>query len=218
MAEGFGYCSTMVPEDERHTEDGFRRLIAFSDAVVAIALTLLVLPLADIVTDIHEDVSVWEVFGEHQSAIGSFLLSFLVIWVLWHHHHRIMENFRAYDSMLFTLTFIWLLTIVVLPFATSLIDSPHVERSNVFYVGVLGISMLALTTTSWWGMRHRQLLVDGPDVQTWVVHGPRIGSAIAIAVAFLVVVVFPSAGEWPLLLLFLGGPIEWALSRRRASR
>lgn len=205
----------MAHDDERRTEEGFRRLIAFTDAVVAIALTVLVLPLADVVTRLHENIGVWELFRENRSAIGSFVLSFAVIWVMWHHHHQILEYFRMYDTTLFTLMFVWLLTIVTLPFATALIDTSYVQRGNVVYIGVLLISMLALVITSWWGMRHRHLLGDGPDVERWIARGLSLGNPITALVAFVVALVVPAASEWPLLLLFLASPIDAGLRRMR---
>jgi uncharacterized membrane protein len=60
------------------------RLVAFTDAVVAIAITLLVLPLADLVHEAaakHE--TSWEVISKNQSQIFSFLLSFVVIARMW---------------------------------------------------------------------------------------------------------------------------------------
>ncbi|HEY3480343.1 MAG TPA: TMEM175 family protein, partial [Streptomyces sp.] len=102
------------------TERGFERLITFADAVVAIALTLLVLPLSEIASELSQDTSVGAVFSQNGSAFGSFALSFVVIWVLWSAHHRTMEYFHAYDGVLLQLTLVWLLTIVLLPFVTQL--------------------------------------------------------------------------------------------------
>jgi uncharacterized membrane protein len=206
----------MTRLQERRTDDGFRRLIAFCDAVVAIALTLLVLPLADIVPDLDHGETVWQIFAENRSALGSFLLSFAVIWVLWRHHHRIMEYYRSYDQMLFVLNFVWLLTIVLLPFATAVIDDHRVERGNVFYVAVLAVSMIALSAINWWGMRHRDLLDEGAEIDQRVEQGADFMSAVAVVAALVVTIIVPDSGEWPLLLLLLASPIEHVIRRRRA--
>jgi len=110
------------------TERGFERLITFADAVVAIALTLLVLPLSEIASELSKDTSVGDVFSQNRSAFGSFALSFVVIWVLWNAHHRMMEYFDAYDGVLFPLTMVWLLTIVLLPFVTQLLTGSQYDR------------------------------------------------------------------------------------------
>jgi uncharacterized membrane protein len=79
------------------TDRGFERLITFADAVVAIALTLLVLPLSELATELDRDTTIGQMFSEHRDDFGSFVLSFVVIWVLWTAHHRTMEYFDAYD-------------------------------------------------------------------------------------------------------------------------
>ncbi|MFW0796665.1 TMEM175 family protein [Gordonia sp. CPCC 205515] len=203
----------MSTDPERRSEEGFRRLMAFSDAVVAIALTLLVLPLAEIAGDLDEPTTVWQVLADHQSAIISFLISFVVIWVLWRNHHRIGEYFNSYDPVFVNLNFVWLLTIVLLPFATALIAGDRVERANVLYIGVLAVSILTEIAMTWWGSRHRELLEDAPDVEAWLQRRHGVGTAVALVIALIVAIVVPDSGVWPLFLLLLSGPIEGMLTR-----
>ncbi|MBX4378761.1 DUF1211 domain-containing protein, partial [Mycobacterium tuberculosis] len=59
----------MAIPNGRRTAEGFRRLIAFADAVVAIALTLLVLPLAEIGKELGGDTTVPAVFSDHSGEI-----------------------------------------------------------------------------------------------------------------------------------------------------
>src|SRR5436305_3338921 len=98
------------------------RLVFFSDAVVAIALTLLVLPLAAAIPDaVSKHVGSLDVIRENQRLIYSFLLSFAVIARLWVTHHRLFEHVKAYSYPLLVANLCWLLTIVVLPFPTEMI-------------------------------------------------------------------------------------------------
>ncbi|MEE3849553.1 TMEM175 family protein [Gordonia sp. LSe1-13] len=202
----------------RQTEEGFRRLIAFSDAVVAIALTLLVLPLAEIPGEIRDSTSIGAVLRDHQPALVSFAVSFVVIWVLWRNHHRMMENFRAYDRTLFELHFLWLLTIVVLPFATALMDNIHIERANAVYIGVLAVSVLSLVAMTEWGARHPALLDDNADTGVWIAQRTGLASCVLLAVALAIAIAFPKVGVWPLVLLFFSGPLEQLLRRLRRAR
>ena len=66
---------------------GFERLITFLDAVVAIAITLLVLPLVDVSADVDHYGSVRDLLRENQADIWAFLLSFAVIARLWFVQH-----------------------------------------------------------------------------------------------------------------------------------
>lgn len=205
----------MSEYQSRRTEEGFRRLIAFSDAVVAIALTLLVLPLADIPDEIADETSVGTVLSDHLSDIVSFAVSFIVIWVLWRNHHRMMENFRAYDKVLFELHFVWLLTIVILPFVTAMMDNRHVDRANAAYIGVLAVSIMSLVAMTAWGRRHRELLIAGEDTEDWLAHRSGVGTLLLLMVALIIAIVVPDADVWPLLLLLLSGPLENLLRRFR---
>ena len=104
------------------TEKSPERLVFFTDAVVAIALTLLVLPLTEIVPEVvaaHGEPM--EVITRNQATIWSFLLSFVVIGRQWIGHHRLFEHVRTYNNALFLTNMVWLLSIIVMPFATEMV-------------------------------------------------------------------------------------------------
>ncbi|HVC72817.1 MAG TPA: TMEM175 family protein [Mycobacteriales bacterium] len=184
------------------TDRGFERLITFADAVVAIALTLLVLPLSEIASELSRDTSVGQVFSDNGAAFGSFALSFVVIWVLWTAHHRTMEYFDAYDGVLFRLTMIWLFTIVLLPFITQLLTGSQYDRgATPLYEGLLLVSSLCLTGMSWWGRRHRDLLADDPQADRWSTTPIPIGVPAVLVISLLLTLIFPSIGAYPLFLL-----------------
>jgi uncharacterized membrane protein len=186
------------------TDRGFERLITFADAVVAIALTLLVLPLSELATELSHDTSIGEMFSEHGDAFVSFALSFLVIWVLWTAHHRTMEYFDAYDGMLFRLTLIWLFTIVLLPFVTQLLTgSQYDQGATPLYEGVLLVSSLCLTAMSLWGRRHRDLLADDPDAERWVTEPISIGVPVVLLISLLLTLLVPAVGAYPLFALLV---------------
>ncbi|MEP6648406.1 MAG: TMEM175 family protein [Lapillicoccus sp.] len=103
---------------------GVDRFVNFSDATVAIAMTLLVLPLVELGGETEEGESVWGLLTGNGYAIFGFVLSFLVIWSMWVNHHRVMEFFADYDSTVMTLHLIWLLTMVSIPFTTELLTTP----------------------------------------------------------------------------------------------
>src|SRR3712207_2209345 len=71
------------------TDRGLDRLVTFLDAVVAIAITLLVLPLVDVIPDEGRDVDLGALLADEAGRFGAFALSFAVIAQLWLVHHRI---------------------------------------------------------------------------------------------------------------------------------
>jgi TMEM175 potassium channel family protein len=199
------------------TGRGFERLITFADAVVAIALTLLVLPLVDIAVQVREGESIGRVLSDHGDQVTAFLISFVVIWGLWTLHHRTMEYFDGYDSAIMRLTLVWLFTIVVLPFTTQLLNSEAYGHGAVpVYIGVLLVSALSLFGMSWWGRRHRELLVASrTEVEDWV-NTPRSLTTVGILLVALVLsIAVPTIGTWPLLALLFTDAIDRAVLRLR---
>src|SRR5918998_5814172 len=74
------------------TDRGLDRLVTFLDAVVAIAITLLVLPLVDVLPDEGGTVPLGDLLAEEARRFVTFLLSFAVIAQLWLVHHRLVER------------------------------------------------------------------------------------------------------------------------------
>jgi branched-subunit amino acid ABC-type transport system permease component len=95
------------------------RLINFSDAVVAVAVTLLALPLVDIPGPTG-DQNAWTVLSEHASEIWTFLFTFYVVAVMWLAHNRILNSIARYDAAIFWLNTTWLVAIVLLPWVSAM--------------------------------------------------------------------------------------------------
>jgi uncharacterized membrane protein len=127
-------------------ERDLERFLTFIDAVVAIAITLLVLPLAEAGNQIQEDETVAEVLREHGVDIFGFLLSFVVIARLWLAQHAIVRSLVRQTDAVVRLMLAWTLTIVFLPFPTTLVaatdDSGLVK---VLYIGTMAVSSALLT-------------------------------------------------------------------------
>ncbi len=105
------------------------RLTLFSDAVVAIAITLLAIDLP-----LPEGPTVPEFWSSvrHESPhYAAFLISFFAIAAAWRDHHGIFRYVRRVDSRLLTINTFWLLMIVLNPFATRLLTVPGPETLQV---------------------------------------------------------------------------------------
>jgi uncharacterized membrane protein len=200
-----------------HTERGFDRIVNFSDATVAIAMTLLVLPLVELGGNSEAGESLWDLLSENANEIFGFVLSFLVIWSMWVNHHRVMEYFADYDSTLLGLHLIWLLTMVSIPFTTQLITNNDLYHhgATALYVAVLLVSSISLHLLGLRGRQHPELLHDRPEVREWLA-GPYTWTTVAVlALILLIVLIFPSVGAWPMLLLFVDGFVERRFVQRR---
>jgi len=111
--------------NEIKKEFQLERLIFFSDAVFAIAITLLILeikvPDKEFLKD-HGGISDATILHELKLLIPKFLgflLSFYLIGLYWSIHHRMFGFVTTYDRPLLLLNLIFLLFIVLMPFSTG---------------------------------------------------------------------------------------------------
>lgn len=199
----------LANERERDLE----RLLTFVDAIVAIAITLLVLPLADAAGELRRGGSAADLVSDNTGQIGAFFLSFLVIANLWLAQHRVLRPVVAAGDRLTRLLLLWALTIVVLPFPTALVaghDAGDQATTKLLYIGTMAASSLVLSLVCLEIRRHAALR-DSQDV-------PDVVRAFATFAAFVVVLALmlaiPVLSYWPLLLLFLPDRLV-ALWRRR---
>ncbi|MGY1832845.1 TMEM175 family protein [Geodermatophilus sp. SYSU D01180] len=196
------------------TERGLDRFVTFLDAVVAIAITLLVLPLAELLDGAEVRGGLGTLLADEAGQFGAFLLSFAVISRLWLVHHRMVEGVRSYDRAFLTVNLLWILTIVLLPFATQVVAAYGTDRAAVaLYVGTITLSSWCLTTTKLLLWR-RPGLRRGPSEDASPV--PSLVASGLLLVALLVGTLVSAVHYWALLVLFLSGPIESALRRRPA--
>jgi uncharacterized membrane protein len=199
------------------TQRGLERLITFVDAVVAIAITLLVLPLVELLPSEGRETGLAAIFTGHGQEFEAFLLSFAVIARLWWTHHRLGEQVGAYDGAFVLINLVWLLTIVFLAFATQAAATYRADRLVVaVYIGTVTASSVCLLLLTVW-LRRRPGLRRA-DVAAEDIHLPAALSIIALLVCALVLgVAIPAVNYWALLLLFLSGPVE-RLIRPRTNR
>lgn len=198
------------PERSRDLE----RFITFIDAIVAIAITLLVLPLAELVNEIGDDQTAREVLSHHRPELWSFVLSFVVIARLWLIQHHLLSRVVEFDTWLTWLMLIWAFTIVVLPFPTSLLPAHGSERfTRLFYIGCLLMSGIVLALISDRLIRHPEYRSGGMAPRRSV----AIASVVVLLAALLISEALPVVGYWALFLLYLVDPAadRWDAWRAR---
>jgi uncharacterized membrane protein len=93
------------------------RLEAFSDGVIAVAITLLVLGL---VVPPPGSGSLATSLGDDWPKYVAYVVSFITIGIIWINHHAMIGRLRETDHAILMLNLLLLLTIGLLPFATNL--------------------------------------------------------------------------------------------------
>lgn len=144
----------MPSEVTKAEERGLERLILFSDAVVAIAITLLVLPLTELRP--AEGQNMWSFLRSEADELLSFAISFLVIARFWFAHHGMFQDLVRMDRPLLWLNTGWLGSVVLLPFPTALLN--ETRGYATLYLANLLLTSLLTTALSHYIDRHPTLL------------------------------------------------------------
>lgn len=178
------------------------RLIAFTDGVVAVAITLLALPLVDIRPVSGEDV--WGMLNRNSGPLIAFLFTFAVVAIMWSAHNRVLNAIVDYDGAVFWLNTAWLAAIVLLPWFSALYGEssmigaePDWAGAGALYWITLAVVSLLAGALSWHLRRHPELLHASAAQRplgrsAW--RSPVFGAYfLVIAVATLVA---PQAASW----------------------
>jgi uncharacterized membrane protein len=177
------------PENEERAAD---RLIFFSDAVVAIAITLLAI---DLPVPSGPTVSLFLSSVRHNDGhYAAFLISFLAIAAAWSQHHDVFRYVKRTDSRLRTFNMAWLMMIVLIPFATKLLttnghDSMGVHALRFGFYALVQV----LESATLLAMVHRMISGQLQDPETpprivtnanWQAAGVILGFGLSIPVFF----------------------------------
>jgi uncharacterized membrane protein len=149
-------------EDE-HSELGFERVVFFSDAVFAIVITLLVLPLTSELLLPKDGDTAAQVLAV-LPRIATFVVSFLVVGQFWVAHHRTFGRIRRADPGLVWLNLLGLLTVAFMPFPAALLGDRPSGSTDQFAVVFFAASMTltsALFTITWLYAWRRRLVDPG---------------------------------------------------------
>ncbi len=152
-----------VADDENMP--GIDRLLALTDGVVAIALTLLVLqltiPMAQALNgNTNSAKALWHALNPDGAELTSYLVSFVVIAQFWLVHHRILRTMRGHSEGLAWRNFAFLLALTLMPFTSDLMGR---YSDNPLAVTLFAINLVAISLSTQWIYEyaaHHKLLAD----------------------------------------------------------
>jgi uncharacterized membrane protein len=200
MAERMG---TVPGAGHEEQSLGFERVVFFSDAVFAIVITLLVLPLtAELEVPGEGGDLIQEVLSGQGLRMLTFAVGFLVVGQFWIAHHRMFGHLRRADQGLLWFNLVGLLTVAFMPFPTALLGASPLESDRfpvVFYAVSMTVTSLAFTATWLYAVRRGLVEVDeagGQDeihaftVRSFVTCGVFLASIAASFLGLQVAVLF----------------------------
>jgi uncharacterized membrane protein len=190
------------------------RVVAFSDGVTAIAVTLLVLeirPPHDTRNLLHGLAGLWPSYL-------SYGVTFMLLGQVWVNHHVMFDHIRRVDRLLLFLNTVLLMDLAFMPFTAAVLADAfrdgHGEATAVVLTGVAFEFAAVLFNLIWWHARHdRRLIAEtlAPAGVTaiarrfqlalvWLAVGTALGAVLpalglAVIAAFIPYYWLPIAGE-----------------------
>jgi uncharacterized membrane protein len=165
---------------------GKGRLEAFSDGVFAVAITLLVLDL-----NLSGHGGLTHQLRAEWPHYAAYVVSFMVIGIIWVNHHGMMGQLRRVDRWLLFLNLLLLMFVVLIPFPTSVMAQYlgpggwNAKVAVAFYNAVMEAMGLAFSGMYAWAGRHEELLHETVDAAE---HRSSLRQFGIGAVAYLVLI------------------------------
>lgn len=158
------------------------RLEAFSDGVIAVIITIMVLELR--VPHQNGWAGVWSVAPR----LGVYLLSFLMVGIYWINHHDLIGRIETVDYRILWANLIFLFTLSLIPYSVDYMDEKLFDSlSTAIYGGILlgaGVVFFVLRRCVMRRQSLRGTLQHTDEAEQWK-HGASLGLyLIAIAAAF----------------------------------
>jgi uncharacterized membrane protein len=179
----------------------FARIVAFTDGVFAIAITLLVLSL-EVPSGLSGD-ALDDYLSDSWPQLFAYFLSFAVIGRFWISHHRVFGMLHDFDRRLLVLNLVYLSLIVLIPFPSEMLGDYGDETAPVvLYAAVVGsaalLSSLMLRHTLGRGHVHADDRESARGISAGVLR-----AAIVFYVSIPIAFVDPLAGQLTWLCLLI---------------
>ncbi len=161
--------------------------MAFTDGVVAIIITILVLDIK--APDLASGESVRSALAEIAPTFTAFVVSFLLVGMYWVWHRGVFSNVRYVDLNAVWLSVVFLLPLSLVPFAASTLGEYPRDASALHVYGtVLVVITIFRVFLDQYLNRHPHLLWDPPNkrtrqLSTLAAAAPMVVYAVAILVA-----------------------------------
>ena len=183
---------------EPETGLSFERVVFFSDAVFAIVITLLVLELKVPHLAEHNEPPLQQALLELIPNVMGFVVSFLIIGLMWVEHHRIFRYIDDYDAGLLWRNLLLLLCVSFVPFPTALFSENFWSRTafilyTASFGGVATAKLLIWRYAARAGLLKKEV---GPMLEQRIARrslAVPLACALAIGLSFISIFIAPLA-------------------------
>ena len=180
------------------------RLLAFSDGVFAVAITLLVLDLRLPAGVEHggDAALVNELLGMGPKLL-LFCFTFIIIGMSWLGHHRKFNYISRVDGLLLWLNLFYLMALCLIPFATDVLGERGTRIGFIVYAVAMALLTLLSAVVSAYGLREPFLGGAGvrPGIRMDMILSPLLTGFVFLAAAGMAFAYWAEFAPWVLFLI-----------------
>ena len=183
---------------------GKSRLESFSDGVIAIIITIMVLELKAP----HQPT--FEALQPLIPALLSYALSFLYVGIYWNNHHHLLQATQRVSGSILWANLHLLFWLSLIPFATAWMDENHYSPAPTAVYG----AVLLTAAAAYLILQHLIIKSEGPDSIVKRAVGSDWKGKLS-PVAYLAATVLAPWSSWLPQVLFIGAALVWVIPDRR---
>lgn len=183
------------------------RLEAFSDGVLAIIITVMVLELKR--PDRGNASALWAL----APALLSYVLSFVYVGIYWNNHHHLLHATKRVNGPILWANLHLLFWISLFPFATAWMGENHVQPAPTIVYGVV----LLMAAIAWYVLQSTIIASEGPASLLKRVLGRHWKGRFSPAI-YLVAIGLGFVSSWIAIALYALVAVLWLVPDRRIER
>ena len=191
----------------------FDRVSFFTDAVYAIAMTLLVVELQPPeLAAVRDPAALWNALWDERSGVIGFFVGFILIGRYWLAHHQFFASLRSVDAGLISLNLVYLAFIAFMPFPVALLSNYEENPVSFFmFAGCMAVVSLLEVAMFLWAARSGHLrFAATPEVMRFAMIAG--GAPVLVMLASFPLALYSTT--WALLSWLVVFPIGAILDRR----
>ena len=183
------------------------RLEAFSDGVIAIIITIMVLELK------APHSSDFASLRELLPVFLSYILSFIYLGIYWNNHHHMMSTVRQVDGGILWANLHLLFWLSLIPFVTAWMGENHFESNTLALYGFI----LLMAAVAYFILQRQILLTHGKNSLLAKALGKDLKGKLS-PVLYIIAIISTPFISWVAGLIYIGVALMWLVPDKRIER
>lgn len=183
------------------------RLEAFSDGVIAILITIMVLELKTP----HE--ATWAALRPLMAVFSAYVLSFVFLAIYWNNHHHMLHLTHRVTGAILWANLHLLFWLSLVPFVTAWMGETHVAPLPTAMYGFV----LMMAGTAYYILKTTIIAAEGPGCPLDVATGNDFKGKISVVI-YLIAILLVVVSPWMSAAIYVGVALLWLVPDRRIEK